>query len=496
MKPLLYEIKRTLTSKFVIAMIIVIILIALAAGFGIKSSLANNNPSPAQSVYTENGYYYDNGSYHLVNYAFNGYGQPMQNVNFNFTLSSPHTKTYSAVTGSDGFANFTVSAINASTLFNLPENYSYVTQSGNEHGYSLFNLINPTNASNLKLYQLLSHTDQYNMRIVENPNNPLISQILLFYLGTNGTPSPAVKVYYMGFNISNPAYTLQSSNLTESNMNYSQSLPSFYATTINVNFPLNSTYQDFVLGFFNSSNGLYGYAGPFSGVVHPLNPSGVNSLFLSIIDGLLGLFIPLMAVMSGYITYGKDKTTGILESVLVRPVTRSGALTSRYLANVVAILVASAISLFVMDAFFGFYLKSYLTITVILQSLWALFVESAAFIGIVYIFSHIFKSQGALLGISIALFLVLDLFWSIIIEIVLTTGFHYTIFSASYTSALYKLYFVNPGSYFSLITNFIISPQNLGLPTYGITATNLAIAGVLWIIIPVSIAYYISRKRD
>src|SRR5438105_12707094 len=140
--------------------------------------------------------------------------------------------------------------------------------------------------------------------------------------------------------------------------------------------------------------------------------SSIASFFFSTI---LVLFIPLMAIIGSYSSYGKDRLTGVLESVLARPVTRLGLATSRFLSSLIAFTIASAAAVGVVDLLLNSIGGSFLEQSYVLAIIAGLLVEVAAFTGLIFLLSHLLKSTGALLGISIVFFIVLDFFWGLII---------------------------------------------------------------------------------
>src|SRR5207253_1418974 len=82
---------------------------------------------------------------------------------------------------------------------------------------------------------------------------------------------------------------------------------------------------------------------------HPRQPVMESSIASFFFSTILGLVIPLMAIIGSYSSYGKDRLTGVLESVLARPVTRLGLATSRFLSSLIAFTIASAAAVRVVD---------------------------------------------------------------------------------------------------------------------------------------------------
>lgn len=125
---------------------------------------------------------------------------------------------------------------------------------------------------------------------------------------------------------------------------------------------------------------------------------------------------------------------------------------------------------------------------------------SHVFIGIMTLLSHVFRSSGALIGIGIGLFIVIDFFWGIIIG--LLANFTNTLyFSTGYYQLVIFAEFVNPAQFVSLIDTYLtheasfvgISFFNLPITPsdYGVTIPSIVAAGILWVALP--LAGFISR---
>ncbi|MEM0157819.1 MAG: hypothetical protein QXN26_07175, partial [Thermoplasmataceae archaeon] len=85
MRPIVYEIRRTLTSKFVIVMIIAIV--------GLSSLLAYESgstysPSPVSSVpQLSTGFYMNGANVTVVGYAHNAYGNPVSGIKVSYDFN-------------------------------------------------------------------------------------------------------------------------------------------------------------------------------------------------------------------------------------------------------------------------------------------------------------------------------------------------------------------------------------------------------------------------
>jgi hypothetical protein len=233
----------------------------------------------------------------------------------------------------------------------------------------------------------------------------------------------------------------------------------------------------------------------------PITESRLQSLVFSGAASILGLFIPILAIFVAYLTYGKDRTSGVLESVLKRPVTRGELITTRFLSNSLAILIAGSFAMIVTDIIYDRYLHMYFTPEFLLDLIWTYLVEGIAFLALIYLISHVVKSQGALLGAAIAVFVVMDLFWGVI-PIAVISALGISPASSSYITVNILFDYISPAGYSNLIQALITGQLgsfggiSINPSTYGITNIALAFAGCLWMLIPFTLAYLLAKYRD
>lgn len=278
----------------------------------------------------------------------------------------------------------------------------------------------------------------------------------------------------------------------------------FYTMNLNLNIPASSNYTSYyvVLTQKPYNKNQTEFNNTFKGqLLFPLTHTERNRLFFSELSGVYTLLVPLMAVLLGYTMYGRERITGIIESTIVRPVTKTRTMASRYGATLLSIFISVLISIGILDIFIIFDFGEFIDNYTLLLGIWGIFVESAAFLGIMYIFSHIFKAQAALLGLGLFLYVLLIPIWPLFLNIVLLSGLHLVIGSYSYSQASTIIDLVNPGSYMNLIiiltTNYMMGISNLANETYPhVNTVNVIFVGVLWIIIPLIISIYLARRRD
>jgi len=487
-RPFLYDVKKTITSKTVLILVAVILMVSLTiiplssirsmGGFGFREA-------PVL-------YYRDNGGYHFLAYSTNSYGDEISGVLLNITLSTGFYPTYqrvasqTQVTNSDGLASIN---------FNLsPGNYSVTveeTYSG-AHTYVSSYFLSKLPAGSVQLVATATQAISF----VTDKANASKRDVQVFYAGPYGTKPLGYKLYYTWFS----SFPIPQ-NLTENQMMFLGNLTDLHQIF----------YPDFPSGLDRTTVVVFQLFYPnttrvegtvietsYDSLRIPKVPIEVTNVAAGFFSGLLGFFIPLMAIIGSYSSYGKDRLTGVLESVLARPVTRLSLGVSRYLSTMIAFVLAVAASVGVVDLILDSVGGSFLSQSYVSAIIAGLVVEVAAFTGLIFLLSHLFRSTGTLLGISIGLFVVLDFFWSIIIFL-LTSLLGGTPGSAVALQATYLSYYANPAQFISLVNVYVLqSSSGLSIPpsAYGITLPAVILDGLLWAIAPFIIFLILAVKRD
>ncbi len=482
MKPIVYEIRRTLTSKFVVVLIVAIVGLSALLAY---ESASTYSPSPVPTTPQLSYGYYDNGSnLVMVSYAHNAYGEPVSKITANFEYNGT---TYRSQSGTNGFANSTIPIGNEKS-FSIEANYTY----------SLFR--HPVTTTKTELPINLTKARFSGLQIIPgifNRSNTTRFGIQLFYVGSDGSLAPSFNIY-----IGNSTYTQAE---LVNNASYKYAVKGFAVENIFPNIITPDRNETFGVLATNATGApvvLPQNIGQFKLTDYaPMTQSTLQSLVFSGTSELLGFLIPILAVFAGYLTYGKDRTSGVIESVLKRPVTRGSLISSRFVSNVIAIFVAVGLSMIIADVIIEHYLGMYLSTTFGLYFVWMYLVEGVAFLALVYMFSHLAKSQGSLLGGAIAIFVVMDLFWSIIPIAILSA------LSVSSTSTAYILTsigfdYASPAGYSSLIQTMftgkfgLLSPQTIDPAAFGLIAPILIVAGILWMAVPFTISFVLAKYRD
>jgi ABC-type transport system involved in multi-copper enzyme maturation permease subunit len=429
--------------------------------------------------------YYSGGEYHFLGYSYNGYGQPVAGTRLNLTFSGPGAPSSSAAsTNSSGFAQWTVPGSAPGGQL------SYIFRvSGNIAGEGVL-------APSVKQGEV-NFIGGDPAPFVQDPANSSRNDVLFFYEGPNGTLPTMYRIYY---NYSS-SQGFSGPSLDESSMTL-LGAPTAFVSIFKLPPPPPGTVTTSI-GVFGEDGTLVSLSS-HSQVVTPFTPPTPTAAFTSFASSILSLVVPLMAVLVSYNSYGKDRVSGVLESVLSRPVTRRGLGVTRYLSMVLSIAFALAITVGVMAVISQVVLGGTFPAAFAAYSIGGLLVEGAAFVGLMMLASHLFKSSGGLIGLGVVLWVFLDFLWGFFVLLAAAAG-GVQIGSGDYLSLTIRSAFANPAQFYSLVGEYLnglslVSGIGAGTPispaTYGITPLTLAGAAAFWVLVPLGAFLYLAVKRD
>ncbi|MCL5408143.1 MAG: ABC transporter permease subunit [Candidatus Thermoplasmatota archaeon] len=489
MKPVFYEIQRSLTGKFSIVMIVVIIGLSALISYEI-GSISTARSIGGGGVSEVTGYYAVGDNLTLISYFYDAHGSPASNIIVNASLNGT---VYPGAETSPGIFHFKITTQSPASVVDL--NYSY-KQFGFRTSVSSYVTVNTLR---------LNYSGLDVVPGIFNPSNSSNLGYMLFYVGATGDhTAPPLKVTLVSINSTKGSSSFNTTNVSKdqySNFTYNVVFPNLGASAIGKEYGVS------IEG--NSSTSVpinyFTVLGPLS-VFAPYKTSTIESSFFSGEGSILIIFIPLLSVFMAYFTYGKDRVTGVLESVLKRPITKGEAIRSRFLANAVVVAASIIIAIIVSDLISYRYYHVFMPMTFLLQVSWAYSTVGISFLAISYFFSHILKSQGALLGSLIGVFMVFSLFWGVIFD-VLVSVFGITSGTSTYISFQVAFDYASPSGYASLLQLYIIHTlggfsslggrvQSINPATYGVTPILLVISAVLWIAVPFLLAHELAVKRD
>jgi ABC-2 type transport system permease protein len=517
-RPLLYDFKRTLTSKSVIIAMLLPIIISLAIIPGILGLGGSGGQTFAN---TQTIMYYDSNGYHFLAYSSDQYGLPATGVSYQFNLTDPVLqRSFSGSTSAN-------SSGYASVVINAPKDQNYTgietTMQGQfsqgQTGFSTNAYLPNGSAVPASPGQIIALPGQQGVfNVVVDTSNASKRDLEVFYAGPFGE-KPSYPIYYRVLNESLVRNgTSPPSFYNESQMTSLGTLSDYHAV-FPVNLPSNDTCSyktvsgpgggtislfcnlEIYIEMFTQNGTLLAVTQMSLSSLYPPPVQPIQSLPIAIafFTQILAVFIPLIAIIGAYSSYGKDRVTGVLESVLSRPVTRKGLSLSRYLSTFLALSIAIGITVGVVDAILRYFGGSFLSAQVLLSSTGAFLVELAAFVGLVYLFSHLVRSAGLLIGLSIGLFIILDFLWGAIVFLV-AVAFKVDTGSLIYAQVSTIASYFNPAQFIQLVILYITNISSFGFSvppsSLGVSIPSLVLAGVLWIVLPLGAFLFLAIKRD
>jgi ABC-2 type transport system permease protein len=348
-RPFLYDFKNTITSKTVIILVAIILLISLTIIplTSIRSIGGTGVPS-SPILYYQDGVS-PNFGYHYLTYFTNQYGDGISGVTVTVTFTGPTNHTNTVVTNSSGLAFVKVTAPNASYTVILKEQLS-----GSSFTTSLSD---PTSIHSppgviRRVGGFGGGSGDASIQSVEDKHNSSKRDIQVFYAGNLGAVPSTYTLYYKVVPSFNGFYCKGNGGCP---YNYTDmtSLGNLngYLETFDPTIPtgLNETAQVWFELFSQNKTQVGSTNFTAFDLRQPRQPIMSTSIASFFFSGVLGFFIPLMAIIGSYSSYGKDRLTGVLESVLARPVTKRGLAMSRFLSTVLSFTLASAAAVGVVD---------------------------------------------------------------------------------------------------------------------------------------------------
>jgi ABC-2 type transport system permease protein len=420
-------------------------------------------------------------AYNFLGYASDGYGAPIAEVNYSLSLSvgsSIYNET--GLTNSSGLVAFTVNAstsngagMQVSAMMSGRQGQSW-SWSGQLNGYN-----NQQNSGSMlgSVQTLDGSTATY----ILNKSNKTELETVWAQLGSNGT-APAQSSLYYEYTSTVPSFvSLQQMNETQ--MQFLGSTEGII-TILPVPPPPGNGAVSIITAVFASDGGLINIG--YNQAVRVPPPS--LTLSTALLPDLL-IMTPVVGILAAFGAYGRERASGILDSVLTRPVSRRGLAVSRYVSVLIALAVASVIAVEVIamlcSVIIGISIGPMFHVALIL----GVFVNIAAFAGIVFVLSRLFKSVAAILGVSAGLYL-LTIFVPLFLSIP--------------SSSVLTFDMLDPARYVVMVLSYLTNINILNLnslgqfnpASVGLTVLSLSADAAMWIAVPFAVFLYLAVKKD
>ncbi len=496
MNGFLYDIKRTITGKFTIILIVLLVLVTAASAYGAGVSSDSAHPGTTAIVMP---YINETGnSVNITDYVINGYGDPVSGLHITSSLyyhsNGSLIKSFSGTTNGTGYAHFSIKNLSTNLTYNYNEYYrdgialvgsnnSLVYDNGhNDFINEAFNFAAP-------YYSINFNDSKYPLYTVnlKDRSDPALVSTMIYNPDYKSTDSP--DVYY---NISSVSYITNTNHFNKTNTVYIGKVNSnrFIVTP-----PLKTADADKYVNIY-IVNGTGAVIVPFLNYQYTyIKPGLILQDELAIFFGVL--LIPIMGIFSAYFYYSKDKTSGVLESIIVRPITKGKLMMSRFAGNSVSFLAGLLIALGLADFILYHYTGVFISSGTFLTIFSGYLVEIIGFAGIIYLVSQFEKTQGQVLGTGLGMLFIIGFMWATVVSPAILYLLRVKSTGIAYFKDLLIVDSFSP-SYFP----DLISDYHIGLySTYkasavGINIYSIIAVGLIWILVPSLLALYFARKKD
>ena len=493
MRPILFDLLHTLKSRTTVGFFILVILISIAgaATFSVYTIHPSTNPP---NIYEA--YYVSNDSFHIVNYVYDSYGDPISGANVSFHMFTNNSYVNST-TDTEGYGNITLGSVNISQTINGSEKFTILGSTYNRSITLNVNAItNPENSApwgpTWGSYD--EYIGTYKAVSVYNPRNTYLKDIILFYLGKNGQPSGAVNV------------SIEESTLSaKPPLIPIGSASGFYNKIFKPN-PRNLQQGAFYLVKVNTSNQSISL--PYSSVSFqpdisgflletelPSNQIGVDAAIS--INNMFPAIVGLVSLLMVYTNLSRVTSSNVVESIISKPISLRKLVFSKFVAIDVSLIAMSVIVPVSMDLYsiltIGFAMPEYYLMVLIL----GLSLSALSFTSLLFLVSSYIRSIPLFLGISIGIVLFTSVFWSLIVNSIALDLTGYAINTPLFESIELRSSYFTPN--LGILSSYDILSRTIpyySLYQYHPTVVTMIAGGLLWVMITLLIWLYRFSKID
>lgn len=412
-------------------------------------------------------------SYHFIGLATDQYGKPLAGVNCNISVTVG-SSAYGTqlVTNSSGYVSY---VLKASTSGNAGVQVTMTPADASMQPWSQESGIQSFQSQQGGQSSLGSVQSLYGNEAtpVLDPSNVTRVELLYTRLATNGTAPPETDVYYKYTSVV-PSYQ-QLQELNESEMQFLGTASGF-TSILQRPPPGVSNATTIIVGSFTASGALVNIQ-PSQYTVGTSSSTDLANLLT--ID--LGFFVPVAGTLVAYGAYGRERLSGVLESILTRPVSRRALAISRYVSVTLTLAVASVVVVEAIAILSGIIIGFSFGVAAQFGLILGTFIEAMAYAGIVFVLSRLLKSTSLVLGLAAGLYLLTNF-----IPFLMTVG----------GSLPSWLSYVLPGRYVAMCLQYFLNFSLSGAAIAGVTAFTIAGEAFLWLALPFAAFFYLSVKRD
>lgn len=212
--------------------------------------------------------------------------------------------------------------------------------------------------------------------------------------------------------------------------------------------------------------------------------------------GAGAIAVSVLTILAAIVSFGNDKSRGILDSILAQPITRSGLVLSRYFSTFCALSIAASASVIAIDVLLDYLVGEFLSLSFAVGLIISFSFEIAVLLAFTFAIFYVIKSHGVMIALGVGLFSFFLLIGQVLSE--------YLPGSADITNTYIRLlidsYFLNPTQFAYLVytyttkwfwENSIINPS-----IYGVTIFSLTVDSLLWLSVPLGILFVLTKRKD
>ncbi|MCL4335501.1 MAG: ABC transporter permease [Candidatus Thermoplasmatota archaeon] len=481
MKPFFYEFLQRIRAKSAVVFTILLTVLLIALVYTSYSSISSSVINQPSNIMT-GALFNHNGTYYFDTYVFNSStGKPVTNIPINFTLYNSDTgglSNYQYETNSLGYSNFTSSNISNPTYCTFEANFAQNNRNSEfseKPGGLIRRAISatPYGQSCVMVWNICK------------PSPIAPPSILIVSLNATGSPGGNLMIYY-NYSCNTTGYKP---------INKSDILGAVYKNFSVVTFsPKISDQYDYTDVLFEENGKQISEFATFSAISSP--PGNLESAFnfeypiVAFIMGILGISL-------AYFSYNKDRISGAYQELIVRPNTRVGLMTSRFLSVSFLLLVSSSLiglSTYIIPILlFSFYMPFSFIMYIIFSS----FVLSESMAAISFIIGSKEKSAAAVIAIPLVIFILIVLFVPAILPDILSKlGIFPGTENYNLITLIVSLF--DPASSFSVIGSPLFRPimSFTSLYLVGSALWMAVVYSISWVTIPYIGNYFLSKTTD
>ena len=224
--------------------------------------------------------------------------------------------------------------------------------------------------------------------------------------------------------------------------------------------------------------------------------SGPNSLLAFLALGIMGLLAPIFAIAMSYDSIAKERFTGSMDLLLIRPVSRAGVALGKFLGTWVAVAIPTVVvalgGVAAVSLTSGRGADAGFVAAFLLDSLFLV----AAYILIMQIFSTLMKTPGSAILAGFLVWFVFEILWSVIF-LLATVAFGIPTGSEAYFVSQSASQLTNPGGVFAIVIGSALPADvTFGQGTsYGLPPWAGTLAAVVWIafLLPIAVWTFVRK---